>query len=78
MGLKHHATLQTGPLHSPTIHEHMARSGLVQTSQDIQDGGLATTRMANDANKFAPADLKINPIEHRPTRDKAFGQALDL
>jgi hypothetical protein len=60
MALEHHAALQAGARHLAAVHEHMAAGGRVQPGQHVQDGGLAATRVADDADELAAGEREAD------------------
>jgi hypothetical protein len=81
--LEDHAALERGTCDLPTAHDHAALGRLVQSGQDVQDGGLAASGVADDAGELTLLDPEEDVFEDREVGRsacacKAFGQSLDL
>src|SRR5713101_467848 len=51
------------------------RARLAEAGDDAQQGGLAAAGRAEEAQKFAPADVEIDRLERRHTRPEALADA---
>ena len=82
MTLEHHTALQARAGHFPTIHEDKALGRFFKSGEDIEDGGLAASRMADDADKLTLGDAEVHALEDgqrlaASLRREALGESFD-
>src|SRR3546814_10777009 len=59
------------------VHDDHAVAGLIEAGQHVEDGGLATARVADDAGELALLDAEVNVLEHGHA-GKLFGETFNL
>ncbi len=64
VALKDHAAIRPGSGDGLAIQKDFAAARLVQAGHDADQGGFATARRPDDADKFPAADVERNVIEH--------------
>jgi hypothetical protein len=58
--LKHHAAIGAGPGDPAAVHQHLAIARRLEPGDHPQQGGLAATRGADQADELAAADLEVD------------------
>ncbi len=67
MVLEHHRAVRSRLVHFPAVEDHPTTCCLVQAGDDVQDRGLAATRMTDEGDEFALGDLQADVLQ-RPER----------
>jgi hypothetical protein len=62
--LEHHRAIRSRRVHLAVLEQHAAHGGVGQACDDVEQGRLAATGMADDRDVFALVDGEIDILQH--------------